>query len=282
MKRWFILLLMGAGLTLSASAQERLEGTVTDKKGNPMPGVRVSSTDKKVSAVALTELDGKFRMDADARPKRVIAEYVGFRPQEVRTKRTPLNVKLKKESRFSYQGELSFGYATAGKLTGDFADSRFSECDFQRIFLETVHGIRFNKYFYAGLGLTIQLSPKYDGGGIIAPFLDFKAYLPVTRKFMPYVEVDAGYGLFGFYEDDVLYAYPDYSDREEYDRYATRSYLSEDTVYNDYEREDHVYLAYGVGITFGHLNVGLGVHQLMPCGLNNTHYSFYVKAGVKF
>lgn len=279
MKRWFILLLMGAGLTLSASAQETVNGTVTDRKGVPMPGVRVSSTDKKVTAVALTELDGTFWLQSDRRPRKIVAEYVGFHARESRTKRNPLILKLKKESKLSYQGEISIGYAQGNwSSIGLSADNEWlyapSDGVYRPILFEMIHGIRFNKYLFAGIGGQFEYSPSEEiASG--APFLNLKGYWPVTKKFMPYLSVSFGWG---------------FSDGREID-------LLEDQSAHDYVEFDQYFFGeYGIGFTVGRLNVGAGFQQKTfrmeyyddfawdePADRKNkTMGSFYVKLGIKF
>ena len=282
MKRIVGILFLSLGLTLSAVAQETVNGTVTDRKGVPMPGVRVSSTDKKVTAVALTELDGTFWLQSDRRPRKIVAEYVGFHARESRTKRNPLILKLKKESKLSYQGELSFGFAQGnlnalGIYANDYDSYYYDVKDaFPRFFLETVQGIRFNKYFFAGLGGQFQLPASVASDFAYLGFVDFKAYWPVTRKFMPYVSVDLGCG----WQDYMYFDLPEHR-----------------SAHDEVEFDRFFYGAYGVGFNLGVLNIAVGAMQqtynakYYDWGVSydipaeqakKTLWSYYVKLGLKW
>ena len=245
MKRILGVLLLILGIAGSASAQETVNGTVTDRKGVPMPGVRVSSIDKRVTASAVTELDGTFWLQADRRPRKIVAEYVGFHERESRTKRNPLILKLKKESKLSYQGELSVGYIWANLNSVGLYESAHPGLRelFERAYIETVQGIRFNKYFFAGVGAQLQI-PVYRSGYINEPgylgFVDFKLYWPVTKKFMPYLSADLGLG----YQEDM------YCELSEYE-----------SAHDNISFEDFFYGAYSIGFNLGHLNIAVGVMQ---------------------
>ncbi len=88
-----------------------------------------------------------------------------------------------------YQGELNVGYETPSA-----------------IFFETIHGARFNKYFFAGVGLGYHhISELYiekddfildDGDeGRVPLFVNLKGYYPVNAKFAPYLNLSMGYGI---------------------------------------------------------------------------------------
>ena len=78
MRRLILILMMCWGLSTAAEAQNSVSGKVVDENYQPIPGVRVSST-RKNGPTTLTDLDGQFTMEDTKRPRRVRAEYVGFK-----------------------------------------------------------------------------------------------------------------------------------------------------------------------------------------------------------
>ena len=78
MKKIFLFaLLLSAGISLSA--QNTVSGTVTDKKGNPIPGAKVEI--KGGTESTITELDGTFTL-----AKKVKVYYVGMQAKEQKVK----------------------------------------------------------------------------------------------------------------------------------------------------------------------------------------------------
>ncbi len=85
-----------------------------------------------------------------------------------------------------YQGELNVGYETP-----------------MAIFLETIHGVRANKYFFVGAGIgahvltddiDLEKGDNYIDyeGGFIPLFINLKGYYPVSDKFAPYINLSLG------------------------------------------------------------------------------------------
>jgi len=77
------LLLLGFFLSLGSlylSAQNTVSGTVTDKKGNPVPGAKVEI--KGGTESTITELDGTFTLETKTPAKKVKVYYVGMQSKE--------------------------------------------------------------------------------------------------------------------------------------------------------------------------------------------------------
>lgn len=112
-----------------------------------------------------------------------------------------------------YQGEVSLGFATTGKATGnDDGHSYKVNSDFSRPFIETVHGVRLTKYAFVGLGLGLQYAygkcstdSYYDNyydeyytddskwNTLLMPvFVNLKGYYPVNDDFAPYLTTSFG------------------------------------------------------------------------------------------
>jgi len=86
-------------------------------------------------------------------------------------------------SQSKYQGETSVGMA--------FGVSHRS--DTKIVVGETIHGIRFSNYFFAGIGIAAHY--YWDMSEVVMPgFLNIKGYYPLNSKFSPYASVDAGLG----------------------------------------------------------------------------------------
>lgn len=81
------LLLLGFFLlpsSLYLSAQNTVSGTVTDKKGNPIPGAKVEI--KGGTESTITELDGTFTLETKTPVKKVKVYYVGMQSKEQKVK----------------------------------------------------------------------------------------------------------------------------------------------------------------------------------------------------
>lgn len=259
MKRIILLLIAVAGIAATAPAQNFVQGTVTDRSHEPMPGVRVSST-KKNGASTLTDLDGNFTLDE--RPRRIMAEYVGFITKRSNTKNNPTSIRMRRYKKVHYQGEVSLGYATNGSMSGLRSEEISGIYDFSTIFIESVHGLRFGKYFFAGVGANAGFLKEHHCfiGGLM---LDVKGYLPIGNRFALYAAVD-----FGFNNIDI-------------DKYGS----------DIFKPSQAMYLAYGIGLNYGHLNFQVGMRQLPITKFDwnysqerpkITNMSPFFKVGVKF
>ncbi len=106
--------------------------------------------------------------------------------------------KPKKEVKYPrYQGELNM-VLTAPLMLGG----------------ETIHGVRVNKYFFAGAGIGVhglfESEKEIDGidynvgteenAPRFALFANVKGYLPVNELFSPYLNLSLGYGIGDEYE----------------------------------------------------------------------------------
>lgn len=79
MKLKFILSLCLTTASLSMAAQQKVSGTVIDRNGNPLPGVRIELKDSQTQAVS--DIDGAFTMTLlPGQNNRFTATYVGMRP----------------------------------------------------------------------------------------------------------------------------------------------------------------------------------------------------------
>ena len=70
--------------SLYLSAQNTVSGTVTDKKGNPIPGAKVEI--KGGTESTITELDGTFTLETKIPAQKVKVYYVGMQSKEQKVK----------------------------------------------------------------------------------------------------------------------------------------------------------------------------------------------------
>ncbi|GGK11621.1 MULTISPECIES: hypothetical protein [Parabacteroides] len=94
---------------------------------------------------------------------------------------------------YKYQGEVLGGYSAG---IGTFS--------LDRVNLHTVHGVRFNQYLFAGVGLGVDYFYNFDAylsdidtkGELTMPiFFDIKGYLPVSPKVSIFASFDIGAGI---------------------------------------------------------------------------------------
>ena len=79
MKKIILLALLAvSGATAMAQSTRKVKGTVTDKSGNPIPGVRVES--KGSTETVVTDVDGSFTIKVLDTDKKVVARYAGLKP----------------------------------------------------------------------------------------------------------------------------------------------------------------------------------------------------------
>lgn len=110
-----------------------------------------------------------------------------------------------------YQGEVAFAY---GVGVGEAS----SIINTNRIAFETVHGVRFNRYLFAGAGLGFNyfygLLNDYDDAeyiddtaGILPIFLNAKGYYPCSKRISIYLSLDLGaaVGVSGYAEGTEFY-----------------------------------------------------------------------------
>lgn len=80
MKKILITIMLLAGTVAQLTAQTTVTGTVTDRKGNPIPGAKVEIP--KSNESVLTELDGTFSLSTQTAPKYVKVYYVGMQTKK--------------------------------------------------------------------------------------------------------------------------------------------------------------------------------------------------------
>lgn len=79
-KKLIFTMMLLLGVIQTTSAQTSVEGKVTDKKGNPIPGAKVEVPGTNESV--LTELDGTFSLTTQQTPRWVNVYYVGMQPKK--------------------------------------------------------------------------------------------------------------------------------------------------------------------------------------------------------
>ena len=106
--RGFLLLLM-LMVGIFAKAQVKVTGTVTDSSGESMPGVNLSI--KGTTTGTITDLDGKFTINAPNRSSVLLVSFIGYKKQEIKIgNQTNLQIKLEDEATSLGEVVISAGY----------------------------------------------------------------------------------------------------------------------------------------------------------------------------
>lgn len=122
-----MLLVVAIGTQLARAQQAIVTGTVSDAAGEPLIGVSV--TVPGTSTGTVTDIDGKYRIDAAPKAK-LRFSYVGFTTVEINVEgRSVIDVEMK-ESAESLSEVVVIGYGTMDKKELTSAVSHIGEKDF--------------------------------------------------------------------------------------------------------------------------------------------------------
>lgn len=117
MKNFLLILLFFASTALYAQ-RITITGTVTDERGNPLPGATVQV--KNAMQGTLTDNSGKYSIDVPSPGVTIVVSFVGFVPMEIAVQnQTTIDVSLKEDIQ-GLQEVVVVGYGTQKKanLTG--------------------------------------------------------------------------------------------------------------------------------------------------------------------
>lgn len=118
-----------SSLTTVANARVNVTGTVTDSKGEPLPGVSVKI--KGTNAGTSTDVNGVFRLNLPTGKETLVISYIGFKSQEVAVGgRTNISVKLMEDSKaLDEVVVVGYGVQKRAHLTGSVVDIKASEVE---------------------------------------------------------------------------------------------------------------------------------------------------------
>ena len=188
MKNIFTLFIAFTCFSFAGIAQKSIDGTVSDTKGNPLPGVSIIIKGQNKGTVS--DFDGLFNLN-NTNPNTVLVfSYLGFEAQEIKVgTKTNLSVKLR-ESNVSLEEVVVVGYGTVKKkdLTGAVASINAEELvntattNFDQALAGRVSGVQIgavdgtpgeslNIIIRGGNSITGDNSPLYVVDGI--PLEDF-------------------------------------------------------------------------------------------------------------
>jgi len=188
MKNIFTLLIAFTCISFVGIAQKSITGTVTDIKGNPLPGVSIISKGENKGTVS--DFDGLFSLPNINSTSKLSFSYMGFETQEIIIgNQTTLSIKLR-ESNVSLDEVIVVGYGTQKKkdLTGAVASIKPEElvqtatANFDQALAGRVSGVQIssvdgtpgaslNIVIRGGNSITGDNSPLYVVDGI--PLEDF-------------------------------------------------------------------------------------------------------------
>ncbi len=100
----FIFVLLSLGIS-SSFAQNILNGTVVDKEGNPVPGVKVKPQGRK--QFVISNLDGTFHIDSKKPVRKIKLTYPGFKEDKYKV-HSNMVVKMKKSNWWNEKPERQF------------------------------------------------------------------------------------------------------------------------------------------------------------------------------
>ena len=145
-----------SGITQSQQ-QKAITGTVVDQNGDPIIGASV--TVKGATIGTVTDLDGKFSLDAPANSTLLI-RYVGYINQEVKVgSQTQINITLKEDTQ-SLDEVVVVGYGVQKKvnLTGSVSNIKMSELVESRPIANVSQGL-------AGMAAGVQVTSSSNRPG---------------------------------------------------------------------------------------------------------------------
>lgn len=165
----FLTLLLAA--VMPTLAQEIVSGTILDRDGEPMPGVRVEIVGR--NEFAYTDIDGAFRIEVPVKASKVRVSYPGFKPIERKIK-PDMTIKIGHgwQGRDSgYRGffdwNLGFGFGgNASIATDDDRMAVYALRPWAEFGMTTSHGYQINRNLYVGVGagVNFMFSHAYDRG----------------------------------------------------------------------------------------------------------------------
>lgn len=123
----FLIMMLVCGIGFANAQQLAVSGTVTDHAGEPLIGVTVTVSGTKTGAI--TDIDGKYSIQADAKGKLKFS-YVGYDTLEESVKgRSVIDVVMKENSEMLNE-VVVIGYGTMDKKELTSAISHVGEKDF--------------------------------------------------------------------------------------------------------------------------------------------------------
>lgn len=107
--RWILTLLLLFGVGTVVNAQTKVAGVVMDSSGEGMPGVNVMV--KGTTNGTITDLEGKFQINAPAKTSILVVSFVGYKAEEIKIgNQTVLKVVLKEDALALDEVVISAGY----------------------------------------------------------------------------------------------------------------------------------------------------------------------------
>ncbi len=119
---WYFAIVLLAGISGSAHAQQKLAGSVRDAGGEPLPGVNIVSEKAKIFSV--TNLEGKYEIEIKEFPVTLVFSFVGLRAEEVALDKLPagaLDIVLQNANNLNELVVVGYGQQRRSDITGSVA-----------------------------------------------------------------------------------------------------------------------------------------------------------------
>ena len=112
---WLFLIMFWMINTAASAAGIEIKGTVTDSKGEPLPGVNIVELGVKKNNGTITDLNGKYTITVESQKSVLQYTFIGYKTTEVTVgNRKTINVSLKDDTQ-SLDEVVVIGYGTIRK-----------------------------------------------------------------------------------------------------------------------------------------------------------------------
>ena len=112
---WLFLIMFWMINTAASAAGIEIKGTVTDSKGEPLPGVNIVELGVKKNNGTITDLNGKYTITVESQKSVLQYTFIGYKTTEVTVgNRKTINVSLKDDTQ-SLDEVVVIGYGTMRK-----------------------------------------------------------------------------------------------------------------------------------------------------------------------
>ena len=134
---WLFLIMFWMINTAASAAGIEIKGTVTDSKGEPLPGVNIVELGVKKNNGTISDLNGKYTITVESQKSVLQYTFIGYKTTEVTVgNRKTINVSLKDDTQ-SLDEVVVIGYAVGNKRSVSGAVDRVTAKDMNLGYIAT-------------------------------------------------------------------------------------------------------------------------------------------------